>query len=1373
MFTGPRLRIALGLIITSTIAVLLARADTPAPTTSPADHRYLAALSTDKPIYRIGERVYMRCVVLGALDHIPLSAHRHSGAMLQITGPKGEILASTYGQTEDSIAAFNWDVPDAAAGGQYAATVSFPSDGFPPATRKFEIRAYRAPRLKGEIVFLRDGFGPGDTVKASLHVERAEGGIPAGATVSANAVVDGADAFTGNTKIDAAGNCSVEFKLPSQMTAGDGTLSLAVVAGGVVEPITKTIPILLKTVQLTLYPEGGDLIAGLPCRVYLEARTPSQKPADVVGVVVDSHGEKVADVRTEHEARGRFTFTPRAGEKYALHLSQPTGIDKRFPLPAVKGEGVALTSDHDITAAGEPIAMHLAATSGGEYSVTLTKRQTTLATTHVQLNTAESTPVVLTPPPTTGDGVLIATVTDSKGTSVAERLVFRRPAHALHVAVKLDKSTYLPADNATVTVTTTDDQGKPIGAVVGLTATDDSILQMIEKRDRAPRLAEMTLLENDVRELADSTVYLNESDPKAPLAMDLLLGTQGWRRFAAEPTTQPASGFLNAYGDAARRVLADLQPMQMAWDGGFGGGGGGVGELGDIRSRRLAFVANGAVINKPRGQAGAFQLEELEDKVVDGPKAGAARLDVDVAQRFVPLGAEKQEMGFRKRLADRDQMAIAALAMPAPPVIRVYAHDLPANHRASERTDFTETLYWAAGVKTDDKTGVATVSFKLNDAVTSFAVAADTFNDSGAIGEGSATITSQRPFYVESRLPLEVSSGDHIQLPIAAVNAADHPTGPIHLTFTSGKGIDVSPIDAFTIAAGGRERRIADVTIGSVTGNTDFVVRADAGDASDQVARKLLVTPLGFPTEVARGGSIDAGGTVSQTIEIPPTLVPGSVTTNIALYPTPVGNLTEALQRLIQEPNGCFEQTTSTTYPLIMAQQYFLSHTDVDPKLVAQSSELLTKGYDRLRGFECKNKGYEWFGEDPGHECLSAYGMLEFTDMSAVRSVDSEMLKNTRTWLLARRDGKGEFSHERRALHTWVADPGCSNGYCTWALLETGEKGLDPEVKWLKDRAASDSNSYVTALAANALFLAGDRDGAKAMMDRLAGAQDSDGHVRGATTTVVGSGGESLEIETTALSTLAWLRDPSFAGNVERGIHFLADSCKAGRYGSTQSTVLALRAIVGYDKSKAHPTAAGSVQLVVDDRTVGESLKFDASTQGALKLPDAAELMTPGQHTIALKMTDGSPLPYAVAVTFHSLTPSSSDQCSLNITTTLKDAQVTEGAATEARVVVTNKTDKALPTPIAIVGLPGGLEVRHEQLKELVKAERIAAYEVRGREVILYWRDMQPNQRIELPLSVTAAVPGTYTGPASRAYLYYTDEYKQWVDGMKVTIAAK
>ena len=67
----------------------------------------------------------------------------------------------------------------------------------------------------------------------------------------------------------------------------------------------------------------------------------------------------------------------------------------------------------------------------------------------------------------------------------------------------------------------------------------------------------------------------------------------------------------------------------------------------------------------------------------------------------------------------------------------------------------------------------------------------------------------------------------------------------------------------------------------------------------------------------------------------------------------------------------------------------------------------------------------------------------------------------------------------------------------------------------------------------------------------------------------------------------------------------------------------------------------------------------------------------------------------------------------------------------------------------------------------------IAAYEVRGREVVLYWRALPANAEVRVPISVVGAVPGTYTGPASRAYLYYGDEHKSWVPGLTINIEPK
>src|SRR5207244_1477231 len=135
----------------------------------------------------------------------------------------------------------------------------------------------------------------------------------------------------GATVVDGAGNASASFKLPAVIARGEGSIAMIIEDGGTVETATKTIPILLQTLDLAIYPEGGDLIAGLTNRVYIEGRTPSQKPADITGVVVNAAGREVGTFRTEHEGRGRFSFVPTRGEAYSLRITEPAGIRTSFP----------------------------------------------------------------------------------------------------------------------------------------------------------------------------------------------------------------------------------------------------------------------------------------------------------------------------------------------------------------------------------------------------------------------------------------------------------------------------------------------------------------------------------------------------------------------------------------------------------------------------------------------------------------------------------------------------------------------------------------------------------------------------------------------------------------------------------------------------------------------------------------------------------------------------------------------------------------------------------------------------------------------------------------------------------------------------------
>ena len=167
--------------------------------------------------------------------------------------------------------------------------------------------------------------------------------------------------------------------------------------------------------------------------------------------------------------------------------------------------------------------------------------------------------------------MLTVTVWDSAGQPLAERLVFRQPAKSVRVVLTPDAKTYSPGGKAKVNIKTLDEKGSPTSAIVGLTVTDDSVLEMIDKREQSPRLPVMVLLESEVRELADAHVYLDPQNEKSPLAVDLLLGTQGlaairpgatgrnsWSSTGQRP---PGAGVAGSGGG----FCAGLQQLRQRW----------------------------------------------------------------------------------------------------------------------------------------------------------------------------------------------------------------------------------------------------------------------------------------------------------------------------------------------------------------------------------------------------------------------------------------------------------------------------------------------------------------------------------------------------------------------------------------------------------------------------------------------------------------------------------------------------------------------------------------------------------------------------------------------------------------------------------------
>ena len=282
--------------------------------------------------------------------------------------------------------------------------------------------------------------------------------------------------------------------------------------------------------------------------------------------------------------------------------------------------------------------------------------------------------------------------------------------------------------------------------------------------------------------------------------------------------------------------------------------------------------------------------------------------------------------------------------------------------------------------------------------------------------------------------------------------------------------------------------------------------------------------------------------------------------------------------------------------------------------------------------------------------------------------------------------------------------------------------------------------------------------------------QNEDGHLEGKQGSITRSGGFSLKVETTALAALAWMKDPAYRQAADRAIEWIVKSrTGGGGFGSTQGTILALKALVEHAKVSRATVTGGTLLVKRGDAVVGQQ-EFSAGHQSTLQINGIEASLTPGANSLRIGISGDNEMPYALDVSYRTRRPVSDDDCVLRLTTELGAGRVKAGATVPLVAQLTNTRNEGQPMSMVILGLPAGLEPRADQLKELRDAGRFDYYETRAREVILYWRDLAPSEVVDLQLDLVAAVPGKYTGPASRTYLYYTAEQKQWCEPLAIEI---
>ena len=346
-----------------------------------------------------------------------------------------------------------------------------------------------------------------------------------------------------------------------------------------------------EAVVVRFYPEGGELAADLENRVYFTARDKAGRPMDLQGRIVDASGMAVALVETQRDGRGVFRLRPARNRQYRLEIVEPKGITQQPKLPAVATEQrVVLSAGTGVFAASRPLEFNVRAAKDGIPLVAVAACRGVVVAQQplvTDVSGGGANPVSLTVPDEVS-GVVRLTLFDyssSPPEPIAERLVYRRPARRLDLRANNLKKSYLPGEKVELALAVVDEQQRKAAATLGALATET-------REALSPSLPADLLLLGDIddpQNLEDADFLLAQDAP-AEAALDLVLGTHGWRRFVAsavagnDDARKPTAASLLAAD--APLVVDNLPQLRRDYES----------RLADYRAQRSRWLSNLATL---------------------------------------------------------------------------------------------------------------------------------------------------------------------------------------------------------------------------------------------------------------------------------------------------------------------------------------------------------------------------------------------------------------------------------------------------------------------------------------------------------------------------------------------------------------------------------------------------------------------------------------------------------------------------------------------------------------------------------------------------------------------------------------------------------
>jgi len=283
-----------------------------------------------------------------------------------------------------------------------------------------------------------------------------------------------------------------------------------------------------EDVDLQFFPEGGEFVNSLKTALAFKAIDQNGRGIDVEGQIYAKKGALISDFKTSHLGMGKMDFKPAYGEKYYALVKTEKGKKLKFNLPEVLEKGYQLQVDaigkqiHVKIASNkefgnDPVAktVYLFVQNGGKiYS----SGKHVFQSNEINLNIGKAN---------FPSGVLHFTLFDGHGKPQCERLAFVNHDDMLQIKTSSEIKAVGKRGKVEFDIEVTN-HNNPVEAELSVAVKNKSQTAF---GNSSFNIRNYFLLQSDLRGFIEKPNYYFGNSVQHQKDLDLLLLTQGWRKF--------------------------------------------------------------------------------------------------------------------------------------------------------------------------------------------------------------------------------------------------------------------------------------------------------------------------------------------------------------------------------------------------------------------------------------------------------------------------------------------------------------------------------------------------------------------------------------------------------------------------------------------------------------------------------------------------------------------------------------------------------------------------------------------------------------------------------------------------------------------------